>query len=156
MWFFGMPSKVGTNDCDEVRLTMFIGHKHLYKSGVLHRDISPGNILIRWRPGSETTSGCLIDLDHAKRGKLVQDEVKTSVDDKMIDFIQTGVHVVAHVEVEKEVARRASEFFPNNALRTLTYLDAALAHASKFPIPNGTRLLGWKPVWALLLRFLSF
>ena len=39
--------------CDEAGLTMFVGHKYLYERGVLHRDISPGNILIKWRPGSE-------------------------------------------------------------------------------------------------------
>ena len=151
-----MPSEVGTNDCDEAGLTMFttfIGHRYLYERGVLHRDISPGNILIKWRPSSETdhnTSGCLIDLDHAKRGELIQDEVKTPIEDKMIDHIQTATHVFANVEVQKEVARRASEFFPNNALRTLTYLKAALGHASTFRPSHGqprtSEHLGWKQV----------
>ncbi|KDR74425.1 hypothetical protein GALMADRAFT_584049 [Galerina marginata CBS 339.88] len=49
------------------------GHKHLYENGVLHRDISPGNIIIGWHPGHEITDadsrGCLIDLDHAKEGQ---------------------------------------------------------------------------------------
>jgi len=52
---------------------MFVGHKYLYDRGVLHRDISPGNILIKWQPGYEgdepSVSGCLIDLDHGKKGK---------------------------------------------------------------------------------------
>jgi serine/threonine protein kinase len=49
-----------------------IGHKYLYSNGVLHRDISPGNILIEWHSGSEANkpsiSGRLIDLDRGKRG----------------------------------------------------------------------------------------
>ncbi|THH17651.1 hypothetical protein EUX98_g9086, partial [Antrodiella citrinella] len=53
------------------------GHRNLYFGrGVLHRDISEGNILIspgsidKLRPGpnvDHTTYGCLIDLDHAKQ-----------------------------------------------------------------------------------------
>ena len=163
-----MPLEVSTNDCDSAGLTMFtmfIGHKYLYERGVLHRDISPGNILIKWRPSSETdhnTSGCLIDLDHAKRGKLIQDEVKTPVDDKMIDRIQTVMHVVTNVEVEKQVARLASEFFPvknDDALPSLTYIKAALGHASKFRPSNGQlrtpEHLRWKQVRVLYFLFLS-
>jgi serine/threonine protein kinase len=55
------------------RVDDIIGHKYLYSNGVLHRDVSPGNILIEWHPGSEANkpsiSGRLIDLDRGKRGK---------------------------------------------------------------------------------------
>ncbi|KAF9479397.1 hypothetical protein BDN70DRAFT_993527 [Pholiota conissans] len=50
------------------------GHKYLYERGILHRDISPGNIIIVKRkpaPGKaddESYGGCLIDLDHAQAG----------------------------------------------------------------------------------------
>ena len=47
---------------------MISGHRHLYYKGILHRDISSGNILIC--PNGvdvEKTSGCLIDLDYAKQ-----------------------------------------------------------------------------------------
>ena len=150
-----MPSEVGTNDCDEAGLTMFIGHKYLYERGVLHRDISPGNILIKWRPGSETTSGCLIDLDHAKRGKLIQDEVKTSVDDKIIDRIKTTIHSITCVEVEKEVARLLLQFFSvsRNTGPTITYFENVLEYASTFRSLKGQvctpEHLRWKQVWAL-------
>ena len=171
-----MPSEVGTNVCDEAGLTMFIGHKYLYKNGVLHRDISPGNILIKWRPGSETTSGCLIDLDHAKRGKLVQDEVKSFVDDKMISRVQAAIHAVADVEVEREVARLSLRFYPmksqdgnptatrvraqNSGVAAIVhayYGVAAIVHASKFR-PFTERLctpehLRWKPVSSLCSPF---
>jgi len=69
-----------------VGLTVFIGHKYLYEGGVLHQDISPGNILMKWQPGSQagqsSTSGRLIDLDHAKRGKSSSEqEIAQPVDD---------------------------------------------------------------------------
>ena len=143
--------------------TMFIGHKYLYERGVLHRDISPGNILIKWRPDSEmdkcSTSGCLIDLDHAKRGKLIQDEVKTPVDDTMIDRIQTAIRVITDVEVEKEVARLSLEVSQMNRTKATAYLYSALDHASNFrPLTeqlNTAEHLGWKQVRVLYFLFLS-
>ncbi|KAF9479360.1 hypothetical protein BDN70DRAFT_878848 [Pholiota conissans] len=49
------------------------GHKHLYMNGVLHRDISSGNIIIAQKsnpeaPDTISYGGCLIDLDRAKVG----------------------------------------------------------------------------------------
>jgi len=41
-------------------LTSIPGHHHLYQHGVLHRDISPGNILI-----TTDNRGALIDLDYS-------------------------------------------------------------------------------------------
>ena len=143
--------------------TMFIGHKYLYERGVLHRDISPGNILIKWRPSSETdhnTSGCLIDLDHAKRGKLSEHVTTGSVDDDLDDLVQLWCSTR---RVDIDVARWASRFFSakndDDALPLLTYVKAALAHSSKFRPPNAQiftpKHLGWKPVWALFFRFLA-
>jgi serine/threonine protein kinase len=140
-----------------VWLTVFIGHKYLYESGVLHRDISPGNILIKWQPGSQAaqsrTSGCLIDLDHAKKGKLAPAKVNTSIDDTVICRVQDVFHAMTGIAVEKEVARLSLEFFPmveNNVLSTVTYISAALAHASNFrPLsgkPCTPQHLGWHSV----------
>ncbi|EIN05137.1 hypothetical protein PUNSTDRAFT_146039 [Punctularia strigosozonata HHB-11173 SS5] len=42
------------------------GHKDLWFRGVLHRDISPGNILITSQDEAGR-AGCLIDLDHGKK-----------------------------------------------------------------------------------------
>ncbi|EIN08098.1 hypothetical protein PUNSTDRAFT_144526 [Punctularia strigosozonata HHB-11173 SS5] len=42
------------------------GHKDLWFRGVLHRDISPGNILITSQDKTGRV-GCLIDLDHGKK-----------------------------------------------------------------------------------------
>ena len=158
-----MPSEVGTTDCDAAGLTIFIGHKYLYERGVLHRDISPGNILIEWRPGSETdqcsTSGCLIDLDHAKRGKLIQDQVKTSVDDAMIRRVQTAIHATTDVEVDKEVARLSLEVSQMNRPKATAYLNSALDHALMFrPLTDQLctpEHLRWKQVREFYFRFLS-
>lgn len=143
-------------------LTVVIGHKYLYERGVLHRDISPGNVLIQWRPGSEanrtSTSGCLIDLDHAKKGKTSSEGVTaSSVDDDLDDLVLLWC---SKKSVETDVARRAFEFFlktPNNIGPTLTYVGAALEHALNFRSFNGQlctlQHLGWKPVWQPLLSF---
>ena len=145
-------------------LTIFIGHKYLYERGVLHRDISPGNILIKWRPGSEpdqpSMSGCLIDLDHAKRGNLPQDEVRAPVGDRVIDRIHIGIHMIVDVKVEKDVAR-LSLYFPsvdsqgNPALirlRAQNHATAAINHALDFDHLAVDHLctpqhLRWKLVW---------
>jgi serine/threonine protein kinase len=152
---------VGISACDEAGLTVFVGHKYLYERGVIHRDISPGNILIKWQPGSETdqpsTSGCLIDLDHAKKGKVTQIEVKNPVPDKMSVRMQNLIYADTEVKVEKEVARLLLEFFSKNQTLgpALTYFHAAFEHASKFR-PFTEQLctpqhLGWNSV-----RFTSF
>ena len=136
---------------------MLLGHKYLYERGVLHRDISPGNILIKWQPGSEadrpSTSGCLIDLDHAKKGKPSSEQVTAqSVDDDLDDLVLLWC---SKKRVETDVARQALVFFPMKsdgagAIASLTYLEAALAHALRFRPLNGQlctpQHLGWKQV----------
>ena len=135
-------------------LTIFIGHKYLYERGVLHRDISPGNILIKWRPGSEpgqpSTSGCLIDLDHAKRGKPSIEMSAQSVDDVLV-VDEVVLLWCSMKNVETEVARQASLFFPSDSVGlTITYLKAALEHASEFrPFTEQLctpQYLGWNSV----------
>ena len=137
---------------------MFIGHKYLYERGVLHRDISPGNILIKWRPGSRadqsSTSGCLIDLDHAKRGKPSSEQLTAQpVDDNLGNIVQLWCSMKG---VEMDVARQALVFFPvtddddDNAGPIIMYLKAALAHISRFRPLNGQlctpQRLGWQSV----------
>jgi len=137
-------------------LTSVIGHKYLYERGVLHRDISPGNILIKWRPGSEadqpSTSGCLIDLDHAKKGKPSSDMFAQS--NAAPDDIDVVLLWCSKRKVEAKTAHRALVFFQmekESTPQVLTYLNAALRHASKFR-PFTEQLctpqhLRWKPVW---------
>ena len=153
--------------CDEAGLTMFVGHKYLYERGVLHRDISPGNILIKWRPGSEgdegSGSGCLIDLDHAKKGKPSSEmptqslgvlELGDALDDVVVSWCSQN-------KVNTEVAHWASAFFPVNqkVIPALTYIDAVLEHASEYR-PFTEQLctpqhLRWKSVWLHLSSFPS-
>jgi serine/threonine protein kinase len=140
-----------------VWLTVFIGHKYLYENGVLHRDISPGNILIKWWPGSEAgqpgTSGCLIDLDHAKRGKRSPEQVAAQqVEDKLHYLVDVWC---SEERVEPEIAHQASVFFaPSGGHRAvialLTYLEAASKHCLTFKPLNGgsctLQRLGWQSV----------
>ena len=162
MWSSGTLSEVGIGVRDEAWLTTFIGHKHLYERGVLHRDISPGNILIKWQPGSQadqcSISGCLIDLDHAKRGKSSpEQEIAQPVDDNLNDLIQLWCSMQG---VETELARQALVFFPvgGGGGALLAYLEAALAHPLMFRPLNGQlctpQHLGWQLVWAHCSSFL--
>ena len=132
-----MQSKVGFNISDQLgwRLITFIGHKHLYFNGVLHRDISPGNILINWCPGSDadkpSTSGRLIDLDHAKKGKQSPGQVTVQPDNDDVNEVLAFIRR----RVETDVARQALQFFPvteDNTTPTNAYITAARMHASKF------------------------
>jgi len=135
-----MPSKVGMSYCDDSGLTMFVGHKYLYERGVLHRDISPGNILIKWRPGSEadepSVSGCLIDLDHAKKGEPSSEMSTRSLGVQAVDDTLDDVVLLwcSKKKVDMEVARLASAFIPANQGTgpALTYFEAVLKHASTF------------------------
>ena len=133
-------------------LTVFIGHKYLYESGVLHRDISPGNILIKWQPDSGTgqhgTSGCLIDLDHAKKGKPSEQEIAQPVDDNLNDLVQLWCSMKG---IDMDVARQASVFFPlsgnsGGVVALLAYLEAALEYSLTFSLNGQPRTLGWKSV----------
>jgi len=144
---------------------MFVGHKYLYERGVLHRDISPGNILIKWQPGYEgdepSVSGCLIDLDHAKKGKPFSEMSTRSLgvlarDNALDDIVLLWC---SQEKVVTEVARLASAFFPaNRGIGTaLTYLDAVSKHASTFR-PTSQPLvtpqhLRWKSVRLHLSSF---
>jgi serine/threonine protein kinase len=56
------------NDVIVANCYWYAGHKYLYYKGILHRDVSAGNILIC--PNGDNahgTVGCLIDLDYAKQ-----------------------------------------------------------------------------------------
>ena len=67
-----MQSRVGyAKKRSAIQLKAIIDHEKLYFSGVLHRDISIGNIIIfpkgNGSGGEDEDGGMLIDFDHAKR-----------------------------------------------------------------------------------------
>jgi serine/threonine protein kinase len=166
LWFFGTPSVVDTNIrvCDEALLTMFKGHKYLYERGVLHRDISPGNILIKWRPGSEadqpSTSGCLIDLDHGKRGTPYSTQAQAPPADEDLNALGA---MFTRTRVETDVTRQALDFFPAEEEEpgpAFTYIKAAIRCAlesqglTKEQVCTSQHLR-WKPVRPRRSPFLS-
>ena len=117
-------------------MIVFIGHKHLYTNGVLHRDVSPGNILIEWCPGSEadkpSISGRLIDLDRGKRGKLSEGNANAPVND---DLDPVVLHWCSLRNVDTQVARQAIEFIPvleDESGPAIMYISSAVQHALKF------------------------
>ncbi|TEB22081.1 hypothetical protein FA13DRAFT_1573505, partial [Coprinellus micaceus] len=55
-----------------------IGHRELYRKGILHRDVSVPNILFGSADASEGSQGCLIDLDVAVRTELGVSPVPTT------------------------------------------------------------------------------
>lgn len=140
-----------------VWLNVFIGHKYLYESGVLHRDISPGNILIKWQPGSEAsqpgTSGCLIDLDHAKKGKpYSEQDIAQPVDANLNRLVELWC---SDKGIDIGIARQATAFFPlsgngDGVIALLAYLEAASKHCLTFKPLNGQpctlQRLGWQSV----------
>ena len=141
-------------------LIVLTGHKHLYLGGVLHRDISSGNIVIECRPGSDANkaSGRLIDLDHSKAGKPALPILRASVDDRMIGYRQMTVQYSTDIEVDKDVARFSLEFASNGAPtkeeqdRSQVYTIAAVRHAKRFyglvpDQPCTLQHLRWKQVW---------
>ena len=127
------------------------GHKHLYANGVLHRDISPGNILIEWQPGSQLTTtssmGCLIDLDSAKIGEKIPDILLPKVDPPrwvmdgvMLRWMLDRITLIVinklpdvQFQFQEEIALRAIDLLQNTQpFRFLNYSADAIEHAVKF------------------------
>jgi serine/threonine protein kinase len=134
-----------------------IGHKYLYSNGILHRDVSPGNILIEWHSGSEANkpsiSGRLIDLDRGKRGNSHPSSSQVTatpaddsdergksfpspsqpkaVADKDVNVVRDASAALNSWRLETDVARQALEFF-HKRNSAINYITAAVEHALKF------------------------
>lgn len=88
-------------------LTCLPGHRHLWLDGVLHRDISVGNVLIvpvESKPGK--TRGCLTDFDHAKQTseRLTLPDINDIVDPTDVESVREGIKAFGKVTLSDEGA----------------------------------------------------
>ncbi|KAF8638372.1 hypothetical protein AX16_010519 [Volvariella volvacea WC 439] len=111
------------------------GHEHLYKEhGVLQRDCSLSNMLIHLvnNSSSDECDGCVIDLDHAKRGVKIERIQSYPLPDSLIEG-EASPRVLKMVGIEVY-----------NQVLSVIYLNKH-AHTSSTPTPNdhltGRRLL---------------
>ena len=147
------------------------GHKYLYANGVLHRDISPENIIIEWQPGSQITTassgGYLIDLDRARVGEKIPDTLVPKVDhpgwdmgevelrcmlDRITCIVIQQLPGVPKFQVQDDVALRAFELLQKSKPYSfLNYSADAIEHAAKFDyLPEdhvfSCKTLNWEQV----------
>ncbi|KAF8344924.1 hypothetical protein F5887DRAFT_235756 [Amanita rubescens] len=67
-------------------------HKNMYDKGILHRDISSGNILICDDDDDETKdAGMLIDLDHSKYSAKTRVVPKHPIMDEEMEYLQSTI-----------------------------------------------------------------
>ncbi|KAH9885620.1 hypothetical protein C8Q73DRAFT_300552 [Cubamyces lactineus] len=148
------------------------GHRFAYEHGVVHRDISAGNLLIALRghdiPPSahsepQDVRGCLIDFDHAKRTRTVEERTIQYVVEDVRQLIDMDVFRVNTKElaeqVTDEVVSRAvhlvKHHYPNESrpymitIDAVWYIEAALEYyklSGRAPPPGNVytpEALGW-------------
>lgn len=87
---------------------MISGHEKLFFSGVLHRDVSIGNILICPKDGvPDNTRGCIIDFDRAKKTpKQVSPPHMGSVDESAVQMCIAviGMEFKGKKTIDRDVA----------------------------------------------------
>ncbi|KAA1475378.1 hypothetical protein DENSPDRAFT_842147 [Dentipellis sp. KUC8613] len=109
-------------------------HRFMYRRGVLHRDVSTGNILICPLAGdAENTAGRLFDLDYGKQAKAVQNikvtHTEASSDDvEDVERITKRRHAAG---IERAAVERLLSFFPEDPYRCISYVDAFLGRPPK-------------------------
>ena len=148
------------------------GHRFAYEHGVVHRDISVGNLLIALkghdippsaRSDSQDARGCLIDFDHAKRTRTVEERKVAFDADEACRLTKMSVYQTCSEDWEErvtdEVVHRAvhlvkrrypNESSPSQITQLATqYIQAALQHrklSNRAP-PSGNvytpGALGW-------------
>ncbi|KAF9008179.1 hypothetical protein BDZ89DRAFT_1079105 [Hymenopellis radicata] len=131
------------------------GHGYIYFNGLLHRDISPGNIVLAWCDGEDGTTGlgtkgCLIDFDRGKYGKTNE-----SVLDVPANFTAMASNDDLIPLFARDVIINASKATSFDGL--IGYVRAAWNHVSRFstasigPVVDSTLLR-----WTMVSRKFSF
>ncbi|TFK33771.1 hypothetical protein BDQ12DRAFT_403293 [Crucibulum laeve] len=117
-------------------------HRNLSEVGILHGDISAGNILIC--PSSKdgqlnmrTTTGRLIDFDCSKITTTFAANTLNEVDEAYTSAVQNFFSVVESHAVEDAVIRRASEKFFSYADSACSYIKAAIEYFDVCVEDNG-------------------
>ncbi|KAF9031202.1 hypothetical protein BDZ89DRAFT_1111886 [Hymenopellis radicata] len=138
------------------------GHAYLYENGLLHRDISAGNVIIAWWPdegaGTLRSRGCLIDFDRSKMGNrnpktLPHIRIRNPLTEEQIanrlfmvsDFLSEEVPLP--VSVKPEVIPPAHDVTRDHH----NYTIAAIKYSLAFPPAQEnytitTDRLGWRMV----------
>ena len=124
-----------------------LDHKAMYNAGILHRDVSAGNILICPKKGDkmENTHGRLIDLDHAG-------QTSEFIEPKIVDgdTVQSSYTWLKHnkIFVDIDVIRIALEHQkdPMLSIKYITTSVQALSHKFTKERPCTLADLGWRGV----------
>ncbi|KAF8998468.1 hypothetical protein BDZ89DRAFT_1083195 [Hymenopellis radicata] len=93
------------------------GHAYLYENGLLHRDISAGNVIIAWWPSEGATTlgtrGCLIDFDRSKLGtrnpRTLLTTQLTIRSATLLDYFQSRKDSPLSVSVQADVISSADD-----------------------------------------------
>ncbi|TFY52615.1 hypothetical protein EVG20_g10477, partial [Dentipellis fragilis] len=105
-------------------------HKCMYRRGVLHRDVSTGNILICPLAGdAEKAAGRLFDLDYGKQAEVDGNSeiavTEVSLDD--LEDIEKAIIKRSHAAgVERAALKRLMPFFPKGSFRSFDYVRTLL------------------------------
>jgi len=89
-------------------------HKLFYYRGVLHRDISGGNVVIVISPDSDRP-GRLIDLDHAKVNKRAEDRRSLLQHNLTQEELQSGGNLVRSYSAREDLVGQSKPVFVTEA-----------------------------------------
>ena len=156
------------------------GHEHLYANGVLHRDIGPGNIIIahdfRSEINPKSSSGRIIDLDHARAGEKCDDilvpELKEreghdkpmgsterqDLTERLTISLNGPEPETTDLKIKDDIILQAFKVSDSRSRygQVYNYAQMALEHAARFPpCPQDNffscETLDWHQVWSFYL-----
>jgi hypothetical protein len=124
---------------------VFVDHKKLYDGGILHRDISFGNILICDDDDDETKdAGMLIDLDHSKYSAKTRSVPRHPImDEETLPYLQSIIFRFQRGQEVKtgfntDVMSKAWGIFGDESDAVYYLFDFSKARLNGFGIGNGT------------------